>query len=241
MDPVFDDLLDLDNGTISGAIFTDEKIYQEELEQVFARSWLFLAHDTMIPKAGDFLQQYMGEDPVVVVRQKDGSIAAFLNQCTHRGMRICRADKGNAKAFMCSFHGWGYDLSGNLTHVPHEDVAYPVGTLDKSQWGARRVPRITNYKGFIFGTGISRRRSSSTTSVTWRGTSTATSTATRAAWRPSPSTSGSSRRTGSSTPSSPRATCTTRRSRTPRPCRSCTATSSRRWAITSSTARGSTR
>ena len=152
MDPVFDDLLDLDNGTISGAIFTDEEIYQEELAQVFARSWLFLAHDTMIPKAGDFLQQYMGEDPVVVVRQKDGSIAAFLNQCTHRGMRICRADKGNAKAFMCSFHGWGYDLSGNLTHVPHEDVAYPVGTLDKSQWGARRVPRITNYKGFIFGT-----------------------------------------------------------------------------------------
>lgn len=152
MDTDINDLIDAESGTLSGRIFTDEEIYREELAQVFARSWLFLAHDSMIPKAGDFLQNYMGEDPVVVVRQRDGSVAAFLNQCSHRGMRICRADRGNAKTFMCSFHGWGYDLAGNLTHVPHEKEAFPGETLDKSVWGARRVPRLANYKGFIFGT-----------------------------------------------------------------------------------------
>lgn len=144
--------IDADRGLIRGEIFTSREIYERELEQVFARSWLFLAHDSMIPKPGDFIQNYMGEDPVVVARQRDGSVKAFMNQCRHRGMRICRADRGNAKNFMCSFHGWTYDIAGNLIHVPHEEDIYDPKVFDKKDWGPIQVPRITNYKGFIFGT-----------------------------------------------------------------------------------------
>lgn len=140
-----------EEGTLSGEIFHSEEIYRQELERVFARSWLFLAHDSMIPKKGDFIQTYMGEDPVVVVRQPDGSVCAFLNQCRHRGMRICRADLGNARAFMCTFHGWTYGLAGDLIHVPHEEEAYG-DSLDKSALGPRQVAQLANYKGFIFGT-----------------------------------------------------------------------------------------
>src|SRR3546814_4862450 len=68
-----------------------------ELERVFGRSWLLLGHETQIKKPGDYTTNYMGEDHVLVVREKDGSIAVFLNQCRHRGMRICRSDAGNAK------------------------------------------------------------------------------------------------------------------------------------------------
>ncbi|MFJ3673854.1 aromatic ring-hydroxylating dioxygenase subunit alpha [Streptomyces sp. NPDC090106] len=148
--PDVSQLVDIEQGLIRGEIFHSSEIYQAELEQVFARSWLFLAHDSMIPKAGDFIQVYMGEDPVVVVRQRDGSVKAFLNQCRHRGMRICRVDRGNTKAFMCSFHGWTYDTAGSLTHVPHQEEAYPQG-LDTSRLGPRQVPMMANYKGFIFG------------------------------------------------------------------------------------------
>lgn len=137
-------------GTVSGRIFTDEDIYQQELEQVWTRTWVFLAHDSMLQKKGSYIQTYIGEDPIVVVRQKDGSVKAFLNQCRHRGMRICRADRGLAKAFMCSFHGWAYDLEGNLTSVSQEDNSYPAG-FDRSKLNAIKVPRIENYKGFIFG------------------------------------------------------------------------------------------
>lgn len=144
------ELVDIENGFIRGEIFHSAEIYDRELEQVFARSWLFLAHDAMIPKKGDFVQTYMGEDPVIVVRQADGSVRAFMNQCRHRGMRICRADLGNARAFMCSFHGWTYDISGNLVGVPFEAEAFGPD-FDKSQWGPRQVPQLTNYKGFIFG------------------------------------------------------------------------------------------
>jgi 3-phenylpropionate/trans-cinnamate dioxygenase alpha subunit len=143
-------MVDMQNCTLKPAVYTDQAIYDLELERVFARSWLFLVHEGMIPKAGDFFTTYMGEDPIVVVRQKDGSIAAFLNQCRHRGMKLCHADSGNTKAFNCAYHGWGFGLDGGLTTVPLEEQAYR-NKLDKSKWGLVRVPRLEIYKGLVFG------------------------------------------------------------------------------------------
>jgi phenylpropionate dioxygenase-like ring-hydroxylating dioxygenase large terminal subunit len=53
-----------------------------------------------------------------VVRQKDGSVRVLLNQCRHRGMKLCRTDAGRARGFICSYHGWAYDISGRLVNVP---------------------------------------------------------------------------------------------------------------------------
>jgi 3-phenylpropionate/trans-cinnamate dioxygenase subunit alpha len=143
--------VDWAHGIISPEIFIDDEIYRTELDKVFGRAWLFLAHDTMIPNPGDFLNTYMGGDPVIVARQRDGGVKAFLNACRHRGMKVCRAEDGNAKAFVCTYHGWAYNTGGDLISVPNREDAYH-GELDMSKWGLIQVAQIDTYKGLIFAT-----------------------------------------------------------------------------------------
>lgn len=143
-------LVDLENGIQSKRVFWDQDIYEQELERVFARCWLFLTHENAIPEPGDFMTTYMGEDSVIVVRQRDGSIRAFVNSCTHRGNKVCHADSGNAKAFTCNYHGWSFGTDGSLAGVPLEQQSY-YGEIDRSQWGLREVALVDSYHGFVFG------------------------------------------------------------------------------------------
>ncbi len=147
--PNFDELVRPEDGLVSRRIFIEDDIYQLELERVFARSWLFLCHESQLPNPGDFFSTYMGEDPVVVMRGKDGVIRAFLNSCRHRGMRVCRADEGNAAAFTCAYHAWTYSNDGRLIGVPNHQDAY-YNELDKEQWGLVPVAQLDSYCGLIF-------------------------------------------------------------------------------------------
>ena len=145
------DLVRTGEGLISRRIFFDPDIYRAELENVFAKCWLYLAHESQIPHPGDYTTNYMGEDPVLIWRGMDGEVRAFLNSCRHRGMRVCRTDAGNARQFACPFHGWTYGADGSLKTVPSLEEGY-FGDLDKENWGLHRVPRLATYGGFVFGT-----------------------------------------------------------------------------------------
>jgi 3-phenylpropionate/trans-cinnamate dioxygenase alpha subunit len=149
-DAPLEDLVDWERGLVSGHLFADEGIYRAELERVFLRTWLFLAHESQLDRPGAFVTTSMGTDPVLVVRQSDGSIRAMLNACRHRGMAVCRADSGTARAFTCPFHGWSYERDGALVNVPNLDSGYQ-GELDRSAWGLVPVARVETYKGLVFG------------------------------------------------------------------------------------------
>ncbi len=88
-------------------------MYQRELDSIFKRSWLFVGHESMIPKPGDFRTTYMADDAVIVCRDKESRVRVLLNKCRHRGgNKVCQFDMGNANIFHCSYHGWSYDTAG---------------------------------------------------------------------------------------------------------------------------------
>ena len=64
--------------------------------------------------------------------------------------RICRADRGRAAAFTCTYHAWTYANDGSLVGVPRFREDY-FGELNKDEWGLIRVPRLESYKGLLFG------------------------------------------------------------------------------------------
>jgi 3-phenylpropionate/trans-cinnamate dioxygenase alpha subunit len=145
------EFVSVERGEIDRRIFSDPEIFERELELIFGRAWNFVAHESQIPKAGDFFAVPIGRDNVLVVRQRDGSIKAFLNTCTHRGNAVCRAEEGNTKNFMCTYHGWTFALDGALIGVPGFENLYH-SELDKSALGLREVAQLDTYGGFVFAT-----------------------------------------------------------------------------------------
>lgn len=131
-------------------IYTDPAIFQDEMTKVFGGIWVYLAHESQIPRNDDFLATRLGLRPIIVVRDGAGSIRALYNRCTHRGTTLCRQDRGSAKAFQCPYHGWTYLNTGKLSGVPWPD-GYACDFKDP-QFNLAQVPRVESYRGFIFGT-----------------------------------------------------------------------------------------
>lgn len=145
----FRKFVDVKNGTVDRIIFSDEDIFRREQEQIFARAWNFMCHESQIPKPGDFFVSYIGQESVIATRDRKGDLQVFLNSCRHRGNAVCRAEKGNTRAFLCTYHGWTYDLEGKLIGVRGNRDLYQNG-LDKSKWGLIKAGKVASYKGFVF-------------------------------------------------------------------------------------------
>ena len=125
-------------GLISPTVLFDEELYREEQTKVFEKAWLVVGHEDMLRKPGDYVTNYMGEVPVVVSRDMEGELHVLVNRCVHRGNEVCLFDRGNARAFTCSYHGWTYEISGKLIGVPMEKELYR-DEIDHESWGLEQV------------------------------------------------------------------------------------------------------
>lgn len=95
--------------------YTDPAIYRLELERILTRNWFMAGHVSQIREPGDFFVSNFANESVIVVRGSDRKVKAFANVCRHRGSLVCLEQSGSVRKFECPYHGWMYDIDGNLT------------------------------------------------------------------------------------------------------------------------------
>jgi phenylpropionate dioxygenase-like ring-hydroxylating dioxygenase large terminal subunit len=133
------------------SIFTDPDIYRQEQERIFARAWNFVCHESQLPEPGSFFMSYVGAEEVICVRDRNHAVQVLLNTCPHRGNTVCRAELGKVASFLCSYHGWNFDLDGRLVGTPGEETFYR-DPIDRNAWGLGKAAQVASYKGFVFAT-----------------------------------------------------------------------------------------
>lgn len=153
-----DALVRADEGLVCRKIFSDEAIFHEEQRRIFARAWLFVGHESLVPNPDDYFLSRMGTEQVILTRNRQGRLHVLLNSCTHRGMKLVRYDHGSSRTFTCPYHGWSFSTdetvvprAGALRGVPGLQTHYR-GELDLSRWGLKSVAQVAVYKGTVWAT-----------------------------------------------------------------------------------------
>ena len=115
-EPQYGDLAGTDR--VAGQLYTDPAIFAEEMKKIFYRTWVWVAHESEIPEAGSFKTTQVGDQPVIVNRDRKGNFNTLLNRCRHRGATVCDQRSGKANGFTCPYHNWSYTLDGRLRGIP---------------------------------------------------------------------------------------------------------------------------
>ena len=103
--------------TLPWAWYSDEQQLRRERELVFASSWQYVGHAGLVAEPGSYAAAQAGHVPVVLVRDGDGALRAFLNVCRHRGHPVAEG-AGSRETLQCRYHGWTYGLDGSLRAAP---------------------------------------------------------------------------------------------------------------------------
>ncbi len=127
-----------DSHFVSGAVYSDAEIFADERMKLFGKVWTMACHDSEVPEPFDFRTFDYAGTPLVIVRGQDRRIRTFVNVCSHRGAKLVNEPSGNAKTFVCFYHYWGYDTTGECISIPRPE-AYAGTGLDQSKCGLREV------------------------------------------------------------------------------------------------------
>ena len=108
--------------------YTDSSIYELELEKIINRNWILAGHASQLPESGDFKVFKVGRESAIIVRGSDGALKGFANVCRHRGSLVCLDPAGRTDKFQCPYHGWMYDIDGNLIAARDMEDGFDAST-----------------------------------------------------------------------------------------------------------------
>lgn len=128
------------------ARYADREFADLEMRGLWQKSWLIVGVESDVPQAGSYFLFQRLDRSIIISRGKDGVIRAFHNSCRHRGSALLTEPVGKVMRFICPYHNWGYELTGNLASVPS---AHDFPGLDKSERGLVPV-RCETFRGLVF-------------------------------------------------------------------------------------------
>jgi phenylpropionate dioxygenase-like ring-hydroxylating dioxygenase large terminal subunit len=133
-------------------VYTDPALFALEMRRIFGRAWVYVGHDSQVPRAGDWITTRLGDQPVLMVRDADGAVRVLHNRCPHKGAQLAAAPCGHAERFLrCGYHGWTFHHDGTLGAIPLRD-GYDAACLaaDPDAFRVKPLARIASYRGFVF-------------------------------------------------------------------------------------------
>jgi len=135
----------IDTQTLPWSWYTDPAVLRLEQERIFRRSWQYVGHAGDVAEAGSFRATRAGDVPVVLVRDVDGTLRAFVNVCRHRGAIVCDGS-GTRSTLQCPYHAWTYGLDGRLVAAPR---LAREGGADEAELGLLPL-RLEAWGPFLF-------------------------------------------------------------------------------------------
>ena len=124
--------------------YTSETVYKMDIQHYWNHSWIWVGHINQIPNIGDFFLFDYGYESVIIARDKNDSVNAFLNVCRHRGSRVCIEKSGNTRVFVCPYHAWTYELNGSLRAAREME-----DNFNTAEYSLKKV-NLRIFHGFIF-------------------------------------------------------------------------------------------
>ncbi len=132
--------------TIPAPWYTDARIAQLELQNVFSRTWQSVGRSAQVEKPGQYVTATVANEPIVAVRGSDGILRAFYNVCRHHAMTVMNEPCGHAQHMRCPYHGWTYNLEGELRGMTEFEG---VCNFDRAQNGLVPI-HVEIWENFIF-------------------------------------------------------------------------------------------
>lgn len=149
-EPVRTGFADLaEDDRIAGRAYTDPEIFEQEMERIFYRTWVWVAHESEVPERGSFKTTQVGQQPVIVTRDRKDRFHTLVNRCRHRGATVCDQPNGKANGFTCPYHNWSYALDGRLRGIPYPE-GYE-GVIEKADFPLRSL-KTESHLGMIWAT-----------------------------------------------------------------------------------------
>lgn len=132
------------------SLYLDQEVFDLEMEKIFGRTWVYVSHESLVANPGDYITTRIGKQPIVVSRHTDEQIYVIFNSCGHRGAIVCNEGSGNVESFRCCYHGWTFKTNGDLEAIAMRRGYGDSFDANNPALGMGRVPRVANYRGFIF-------------------------------------------------------------------------------------------